>query len=63
MTENISYSVFWTTKDSETEYQSPWYNLHEEAQVVYDGLANHSRCGKVRMVRRVEQLEVVQQDW
>lgn len=63
MTETISYAVFWSTKNSDNEYCSRWYDLHEEAQLKYDCIRKNPHCGKVRMVRRVEQLEVVQQDW
>ena len=63
MKENISYCVVWNTKGSDSEYQSSWYDLHETAQAKYDCVRKNPHCDKIRMVRRVELLEVVQQDW
>lgn len=63
MIENISYAVFWNSKDSENEFQTSWFTLHEEAQERYDRISKCPNARNVRMVRRVEQLEVVQKDW
>ena len=63
MSDNISYAVYWNTKDSGEEFTTQWYALHEQAQLAYDRISKSPNCGKIRMVKRYEQFELVQQNW
>lgn len=63
MSDNISYAVFWNTKESGEEFHTEWYTLHEQAQYAYDRIRKSPNCGKIRMVKRYEQFELVQQNW